>query len=120
MNRPRRSAPPCRPEVGVPRRPRAFAQSAVRGFDRLSAVDAGRTRFPGLRDLKADLPCRRYAVSTASRRSMPVGDRRSRRASTQFGGTRFPGLRDLKADVPCLRGRDASPETDVSCPVTLC
>ena len=41
------------------------------------------------RAVRALLLSRRYAVSTASRRSMPVGDRRSCRArSTRFGGTR--------------------------------
>ena len=56
------------------RRPRAFAQLGVRGFDRLSAVDAGRR--PALRRPRV-LRSWGYAVSTASRRSMPVGDRRS-------------------------------------------
>ena len=56
------------------RRPRAFAQLGVRGFDRLSAVDAGRR--PALRRPRVLLSWG-YAVSTASRRSMPVGDRRS-------------------------------------------
>ena len=91
------------PAVGVPSRPRAFAQSAVRGFDRLSAVDAGRR--PALQAVRALLRSRRYAVSTASRRSMPVGDRRSR-PSPRFcavGGTRF---------LPPLGGRCRS-ETGV-------
>ena len=41
----------CRPEAGVPSRPCAFAQLGVRGFDRLSAVDAGRR--PALRRPRA-------------------------------------------------------------------
>ena len=104
----------CRPEAGAPpsarfaqlgvrgfdrlpavdagrrpalRRPRAFAQLGVRGFDRLPAVDAGRR--PALRRPGALLSWG-YAVSTASRRSMPVGDRRSAvRAFCSVGGTRF-------------------------------
>ena len=64
----------CRPEAGVPSRPCAFAQLGVRGFDRLPAVDAGRR--PALRRPRAFAQLG-YAVSTASRRSMPVGDRRS-------------------------------------------
>ncbi len=72
------------PEVGVPSRPRAFAQSAVRGFDRLSAVDAGRrpalrcrarsTRFGGTRGFK---PSPRFfslggTPSAALRAAVPV------------------------------------------------
>ena len=69
------------------RRPRAFAQLGVRGFDRLPAVDAGRR--PALRRPRVLLSWG-YAVSTASRRSMPVGDRRSAvRAFCSVGGTRF-------------------------------
>ena len=69
------------------RRPRAFAQLGVRGFDRLSAVDAGRR--PALRRPRVLLSWG-YAVSTASRRSMPVGDRRSAvPAFCSVGGTRF-------------------------------
>ena len=63
----------CRSETGAPPSPR-FAQSGVRGFDRLSVVDAGRR--PALRRPRVLLSWG-YAVSTASRRSMPVGDRRS-------------------------------------------
>ena len=54
------------------RRSTPFVRLGVRGFDRLSAVDAGRR--PALHAVRAQLG---YAVSTASRRSMPVGDRRS-------------------------------------------
>ena len=125
--------------------PALFSRLAVRGFDRLSAVDAGRrpalrrarptrfggTRFPGVRAtlssgvraekgaiptvrvhaaaaLRAAVPAptgrtgqrsafqavpalllsRRYAVSTASRRSMPVGDRRSVARAPRGSGVR--------------------------------
>ena len=56
------------------RRSTPFVRLGVRGLDRLSAVDAGRR--PALQAVRA-VGC---AVSTASRRSMPVGDRRSGRS----------------------------------------
>ena len=66
----------CRSETGAPPSAR-FAQLGVRGFDRLPAVDAGRR--PALRRPRAFAQLG-YAVSTASRRSMPA--RRSGRCSS--------------------------------------
>ena len=80
------------------RRPRAFAQLGVRGFDRLPAVDAGRR--PALRRPRAFAQLG-YAVSTASRRSMPVGDRRSA-VRARF---RRPALRRPRAQLG-VRGFD--------------
>ena len=87
------------------RRSTPFVRLGVRGFDRLSAVDAGRR--PALHAVRAvggarfrpplggrcrsgtGVPRRSCgwgcAVSTASRRSMPVGDRRSTPFALSWG-----------------------------------
>ena len=100
----------CRSETGAPSRPRVllswgyavstasrrsmpvgdrrskpsprFAQLGVRGFDRLPAVDAGRR--PALQAVRALLLSWGYAVSTASRRAMPAGGRRSKPSPRLF------------------------------------
>ena len=75
----------CRSETGG--RPRAFAQLGVRGFDRLRRRCRSETGAPSRPRVLLSWG---YAVSTASRRSMPVGDRRSAvRAFCSVGGTRF-------------------------------
>ena len=100
----------CRSETGAPPSAR-FAQLGVRGFDRLPAVDAGRR--PALRRPRAALQAVSalllswgYAVSTASRRSMPVGDRRSavRARFAQLGVRGFDRLPAVDAGRrPALR-----------------
>ena len=85
------AGPRCRPEVGVPSRPRASTRAAVRGFAALPGRGAGRRS--AFQAVPALLLGRRCAVSRPCRAAVPAGGRRSK-PSPRFcsgGGTRFRG-----------------------------
>ena len=98
------AGPRCRPEVGVPSRPRASARAAVCGFAALPGRGAGRR--PAFQAVPALLLGRRYAVSRPCRAAAPTGSRRSK-PSPRFcsgGGTvvrpATRGYAGLKTGVP--------------------
>ena len=75
----------CRSETGAPFTPATWSGLGRCSFDRLSAVDAGQR--PALHWRLRAGAAWGGAVSTASRRSMPVGDRRSIGAPLRWDST---------------------------------